>query len=150
LRFGRARGVLDACVDVLGVLTEDGHVDFFRVFHRRWDAGIPADRTQTHVKIEHLAKRHIQRSNAAADRRRQRPLDADEVCAEGVERFVREPVAHRCEGLFAGKDFFPVDAAAALVCLLNGGVEDADAGAPDVGSRTVAFDVRNCRIVGDC
>ena len=33
--------------------------------------------------------------------------------------------------------------------LLDGGVEDADAGAPDVGAGAVTFDIRNDRIVGN-
>ena len=91
--LGRARGPLDAGVDVLRVLAEDHHVDVARALHRARHAREPADRAQADVEVEHLAQRHVQRADAAADRRGERPLDADQVLAEGVERLVRQPLA---------------------------------------------------------
>mgnify|MGYP003347302673 CR=1 FL=1 len=42
-------------------------------------------------QIQPLPHCHVQAANPAAPRRRQRPLDADQVGAEGVERLVRQP-----------------------------------------------------------
>jgi hypothetical protein len=53
------------------------------------------------------------------------------------------------EGLLAGEDFVPGDLALARVRLGDGGVEDADGGAPDVAAGAVAFDVRDDGAVGD-
>ena len=47
---------------------------------------------QADVEIEHLPQRDVERADAAADRRGQRTLDADEILAEGVERLVGQPV----------------------------------------------------------
>ena len=79
LRLGRAGDVLDAGVDVLGVLPEDHHVHFLGMLDRRRHALIPANRPQADVEIEQLTQRDVQRPDAAADRRRQRAFDADEV-----------------------------------------------------------------------
>src|SRR5262249_1832490 len=72
LRFRRPARVLDAGVDVFRVLAEDHHVDFLGMSHRRRYALVPADGPQTHVQVEQLSKRDVQRSDAAANRRRQR------------------------------------------------------------------------------
>ena len=147
LRFGRAGGVLDAGVDVFGVLAEDHHVDLLRMLHRRRHALEPAHRAQADVQVEHLPQRDVQRADAAADRRGQRALDADEVLAERLDRLVRQPVVELLEALLAGVDFHPRDLPLAAVGLLDGGVEHADAGAPDVRAGAVAFDERDDRIV---
>ena len=86
LRFRRALFDLEAGVDVLGVLPEDHHVDGFGVLHRRRHALEPAHRAQAHVEVEDLAQRDVQRADAAADRRGQRPLDPDQVLAERRRR----------------------------------------------------------------
>src|SRR5262249_12487770 len=91
LRLRRSGGPLDARVDVFRVLPKDDDVQSLGIPHRRRDASVPADRPHTHVKIEHLAQRDVQRANAAADRCRERALDADVVLAEGFDRVVGQP-----------------------------------------------------------
>ena len=97
LRLGRAGGVFDAGVDVFRVLAEDHHVDLLRMLHRRRHALEPAHRAQADVEVEHLAQRDVQRADAAADRRRQRPLDADVVRAERLDGLVGQPVVELLE-----------------------------------------------------
>ena len=147
LRLGRAGGPLDAGVDVLGVLAEDHHVDFLGMLDRRRHALEPAHRPQADVQIEQLTQRDVERPDAAADRRRQRTLDADVVLAERLDRLVRQPGVELLEALFAGVDFLPRDLPLAAVRFLDRGVEHAHAGAPDVGAGAVAFDERDDRIV---
>ena len=77
---------LDAGVDVLGVLAEDHHVDLLGALHRRGHALEVAHRAQADVEVEHLAQRDVERADAAADRRGQRALDADQVLAERRRR----------------------------------------------------------------
>ena len=93
----RAALELDARVNVLGVFAEDHHVDIFRVAHGRRHAGEPAYRAQADVEIEQLAQRHVEGTDAAADRRRQRALDGHEVLAAGGDRLVRQPAAGQVE-----------------------------------------------------
>ena len=81
--------------------------------------------------------------------RRQRALDADEVLLERVDRLVGQPVLEAVERLLAGEDLHPGDLPLAAVGLLDGGVEDRLAGAPDVGAGAVALDEREDRMVGD-
>ena len=133
-------------VDVLGVLTEDDHVDQLGVHHRRRHAGEPAHRAQAHVEVEDLAQCHVERADAAADRRGQRALDPDEVRSEGVDRLVGEPVPCLVERLLAGQHLLPGDFVAVLGC---GGIEDELGGGPDVDPRSVAFDEGNDGLVGD-
>ena len=80
LRFSSVGLELDADVDVLGVFTEDHHVDLCRVSVPVKARPEPAHRA-TDVEIEHLPQRDVQRTDAAADRRRQRTLDRYEVLA---------------------------------------------------------------------
>ena len=94
LRFRRAAGVLDAGVDVLGVLAEDHHVDLLRMLHRRRHAREVAHRPQADVEIEHLAQRDVERADAAADRRGERALDADEI-VRGTRRASRRAASCR-------------------------------------------------------
>ena len=61
----------------------------------------PAHRAQAHVEVEDLAQRDVERADAAADRRGERALDADEVLAERVDGLVGQPVAGRVERLLA-------------------------------------------------
>ena len=121
---------------------------FSGMLDRRRHASVPADRPQADEQIEHLAQRDVQRSDAAADRRRQRPLDADVVLAERLDGLVRQPVVELLEALLAGVDFHPRDLLLAAVRLVDGGIEHAHARAPDVGTGAVAFDERDDRIVG--
>ena len=139
---------LDAGVDVLGVLTEDHHVDLLRRLHGRGDALEPAHRAQADIEVEELAQRDVQRADAAADGRRERALDRDQVLAAGGDGLVRQPSVEELVGLLARVDLEPVDLAAAAVGLGDGGVEDAHRGAPDVRARAVAFDEGDDRVCG--
>src|SRR5690606_7356291 len=149
LRVGRARLELDAGVDVLGVLAEDHHVDVAGLLHRRGHALEPAHRAQADVQVEHLPQGHVERADAAADRRGQRALDAHQVVAAGLDGRLREPFAGLVEGLLAGQDFHPLELALAAIGLLDRGVEHAHAGAPDVGTGAIALDEGDDRAVGD-
>ena len=84
---------LDAGVDVLGVLAEDDDVHQLGTRDRRRRAREVAHRPHAGVEVEHLAQRDVQAADAAADRRRQRPLDGDLVGLDRLERVVRQPLA---------------------------------------------------------
>ncbi len=107
----------------------------------------PAHGPQAHIEIEQLAQRDVQRPDAAADRGRQRALDADVVGAERLDGVVGQPRVELLETFFAGKDLAPLHAALAAVRFRYGRVEDTNARAPDVGAGAVAFDERDDRIV---
>ena len=147
--FWRAGRVLDARVDVLDVLPEDHHVDFFRVPDRRGNTPIPANRTQADEQIKQLPQGDVQRSDAAADRCRERPFDADKVFAERVDGFVGQPAVRLLEAFFAGEHFHPCDFLFAAVRFRDGRIHHPDARAPDVRPGAVAFDEWNDRIVGN-
>ena len=144
---GVPRGPLDAGVDVLGVLAEDHDVHPLRVRDRRRRAREVPDRADAGVQVQHLPQRDVEAADAAADRRRQRPLDGDLVRANRLERVVRQPLAVLLLGLLAGRHLEPGDLLLAAERLLHGRVEHADAGAPDVGPRAVSFNKRNNGIV---
>src|SRR5438132_10145983 len=148
-RLGALRRPLDAGVDVLGVLAEDHLGDLLGAFHRARHAREVAHRAEADVEVEHLAEGHVERADAAADRRGERPLDADHELLAGVDRVLGEPVLEAVEGLLASKDLHPGDAALAAVGLVHGGVEDGLAGAPDVGAGAVALDEREDGVGGD-
>jgi hypothetical protein len=93
-----------------------------------------------------LAERDVQRPDAAADRRREGALDADEVFLERCDGLVREPVTGLVERLLAGEHLAPLDRPAVL---RGRRVEDELRGGPDVDARTVAFDEGDDRVVGD-
>ncbi len=149
LVLGAALLEFDAGVDVLGVFTEDHHVDLLRRLDRGGHALEPAHRTQADVEVEHLAQRDVQRADATADRRRERALDRDQVFAAGLDGFVGQPGVEEVVGLLAGIDLHPVDLALAAVGLGDRGVEHAHGGAPDVGAGAVAFDERDDGLVGN-
>ena len=67
LRLGRAAGVLDARVDVLGVLAEDDHVGQLGLLHRRGHAGEVLHGPQADVEVENLPQGDVERADAAAD-----------------------------------------------------------------------------------
>ena len=141
LRLRRAGLPLDAGVDVLRVLTEDHHVHPLRVLHGRLDAAEPADRAQADVEVEALAQGYVERTDAAADRGRQRALDADLVVAEGLHGLVRQvgPQAVKC--LLACGQLFPFEPAGAAIGLGHGGVQDAAHRGGHLGPHAVAGDV---------
>src|SRR2546427_4858048 len=89
LRLRRPGRVLDAGVDVLGVLPEDHHVDLLGPLHRARHPLEPADRAEADEQVEHLPQRDVEGADAATDGSGQRALDADQVRAEGFDRLVR-------------------------------------------------------------
>src|SRR4029078_10569460 len=88
-------------------------------------------------------------SNAAADRRGQRTLDANEIVPKGFDGVVGKPVIELLVTFFAGIDFHPCDLAFPAIGFLDRGVEHAHAGAPDVRTGAVALDERNDRMIGN-
>ena len=141
---------LDARVHVLGVLAEDDDVHLLGLLHRAGHALVVLHRPHAGVEVEDLAQRHVQRTNAAADRRGQRSFDGDAQIARRGDRVVGQPAGELAEGFFAGKDLKPADGALAAVGLFDCGVEDSLRGLPDVAAGAVAFNKRNDGIVGDC
>ena len=140
LRLGRARRILDARVDVFGVLAEDDHVDLLRMLHRARHAFEPAHRAKAYVEIQHLPQRHVERPDPSSDRGRQRSLDSDQVLAEGLHRLIRKPGVEQVLRLLAGVNLHPRDAPLAAVGLLHRRVEDPLRSAPDVRSGSIALD----------
>ena len=110
------------------------------MFHGRRNAGKPLHRAQADVEVEHLAQRHVERADAAADRRGERAFDANEIVLERGDGVVRQPVVELVLGGFAGKNFKPGNLAFAAVSLLHRGIEHTDAGRPDVRAGAVAAD----------
>ena len=76
LRVGGARLVLDAGVEVLGVLADDDEVD---VVVAGAHALVGLAGPQARVEAELVAQRHVDRAEAGADRRRDRALERDLV-----------------------------------------------------------------------
>ena len=107
----------------------------------------PAHRAQAHVEVEDLAQRDVEAADAAADRRGERALDADEV-APGTSSTVssgsQSPVC--VERLLAGEHLLPLDR---LAVLGRGRVEHELGGGPDVDAGAVALDEGDDRLVGD-
>ena len=147
--LGRAGLVLDAGVDVLGVLAEDDHVHVFGALDGAGHALEVLDGAHAGVQVEFLAQRDVDGADAGADRGGQRALDAEQVLAEGVQGALGQPLvgAVHLQALLTGVDFHPLDLLLAAVGDLDGGVEDADAGFPDVGAGAVALDEGNDGVV---
>ena len=146
---GAALLELDARVHVLSVLAEDDDVDLLGMLHRAGHALVVLHRAHAGVEIENLAQRHVERTNAAADRSGQRSLDGDAQIARRVDGVVGQPVVELAIGLLAGEDLEPRDRALAAVGLFDRGVEDALRSLPDVAAGAVAFDEGNDGIVGN-
>ena len=83
----RADHVLDARVEVLGVLAHDHEVD---VLVARLDALEGPRGPEVRVQAEHLAERDVDAAEAAADGRRDRALERDPVAAHRLEHVLRE------------------------------------------------------------
>ena len=95
-RLDHARGglrsglVLDARVEVLGVLAHDDEID---VVVARADACVRLARPETRVELELVAERDVHRAEAGADRRRDRPLQRHAVRLHRGERLLGERCA---------------------------------------------------------
>src|SRR5262249_23641040 len=140
----------DAGVNILGVLAKDHHVDFLRLLDGARHAGEIPDRAQAHVQIELLTQGDIERADAAADGRGQRPFYRHHVIAHDSQRLVGKPDVGAVNPgrLLAGVDLHPVDLPLAVIGLRDGRVDDANHHGRDVEAGAVALDVRNDRIVG--
>src|SRR5439155_13720385 len=75
-------------------------------------------------------------------------LDADHIVLKGPQGVLGKPGAERLVRLLACEHFEPHDPALPLVGCGHRGIEDAPAGAPDVGPRPVALDERDNWLVG--
>src|SRR4051795_10357408 len=102
----RVGGVLDAGVQVLGVLADDDDVD---VVEARPYAGVGLARAQAGVEVELVAQRHVDRAEPGADRRGDRALDGDTVATDRVDRLLRERSAGRLHDVNAGFLHIPVE-----------------------------------------
>src|SRR5690606_16454748 len=140
---------LDACVDVFGVFTEDHRVHQLRLLHRARDAVEIAHGAKADVHIEKLPKRNVQRADAAADRRRKRALDADEILTECLNGLVREPVLEILKRFFPRVHLVPSDRTLAAIGFLDGGVEYTHRGSPNITPGAVSLNERNDRTVTD-
>src|SRR5258708_36608807 len=106
-------------------------------------------RPEAGIEVEHLAQRHVQRANAAADWGGQRAFDADKVFLEGFHGIVRQPMVELLEGNFTREDLEPGNLAPARVGLLHCGIEHALAGGPDVRPGAVTADEGEDRLFGN-
>ena len=107
------------------------------------------DRAFAGVKIENLAQRNVQRTDAAAYRSGERALDGHAEIANRVDSIVRQPLRKSVECFFAGEDFVPRNFALAAIGVLDCSVENPARSFPNVATSAVSFDERNDRIVRD-
>ena len=123
--------VLDAGVQILGVLAHDDQVD---VLEARADARIALDRAHLRVHVELPAQRDVDGAEADADRRRDRPLERHAGLADRVQDLGRERVpAVLLHHVGARLAHFPVEVDA-------GRLEDAPSRLGQLGPRPVAGD----------
>src|SRR5690606_19941207 len=151
LHLGGAGGPLDARVNVLGVLAKHHHVHVVGNLRGRRRPRKIADRTNARVQIHCLTNRDVQRADAFADGRRERPLDRHDVADERIHRLVGQdlPLAVPRDRLLTGIDLHPCDRAPPSVRLLDRGVDDRAHDRRDVDTDAVAFDERDDRAVRD-
>ena len=120
-------------IGALRVLANGNDVDVF-------EAGLGA-RHGDHgpnvgVEIELLAQRHVDGTKTLAHRRGQRPLEADPVAGDGLERRVRNQVTGAVEGHQAGLGAFVLQSRVHRV-------EHTQRGVHDFGTDAVTGDDRN-------
>src|SRR5690606_18220202 len=121
-----------ACVDVLGVLAEDDHIDILRILDRgRYAIEVP-DRPNAREKVQLLSERDVERADAAAYRCRERTLDAYVEFPDGFKGIVGEPCSGLFECLFAGEYLEPYYRFRSVVGVLDTCVKDPLCGAPDI------------------
>jgi len=121
-----------------------------RLAQRAGHAFVPSHRAHARVQIEHLAQRHVQASEAPADRRRERPFDPDQEFAQGVECFLGQVIAVIQAGRFLARvDFHPGDLALAAIRLFDRRIPDALGGQHDVAPDAIPLDERDDRAIGN-
>ena len=98
-------GVLEAGVEVFGVLADDDQVDAAEA--RRHRRQVP-DRPQVGVEVERLAQADVDAGEALADRRRDRALQRDLVARDRIEQRLRQRRAVFLHRLGAGRERFPL------------------------------------------
>ena len=125
--------VLEAGVEILGVLADDDQID---VLEAARHAGEVAHRAQVGVEVERLAQPDVDAGEALADRRRHRPLQRHLVRPDRVEQRHRQRLSVLLEGDDAGVLPVPVD-------VETGGREDTDDGGGDLGTDAVAGNQRD-------
>ena len=123
--------VLDAGVQVLGVLADDDQVDVVVARLDALHASAPGGRWRTGSSAWRSAT--FTRAEAGADRRRDRPLDGDAVAADRLDHAVRERRALGGDGGLAGVLHVPVEAD-------PGRLEDAPRGLGQLRADAVAGD----------
>ena len=101
--------VLEARVEILGVLADDDHVHALEP--GRHSRNVP-DRTKVRVEVERLPQSDIHAGEPFADRRRDRTLERDLVAPDGVEHFARQRAARFLDGSYSGQLRVPVDGGA--------------------------------------
>ncbi len=100
-------------------------------------------------RSSNLAQRDVERANAAADRRRQRTLDADQEFAERLDRVVGQPAVEFVFRCLSGKNFEPRNLLFPAVGFLHRGVENANARRPNVWTGSITADKWNNWIIWD-
>ena len=95
--------VLEAAVEVLGVLADDDEV---HVLETALDRRQVLDGPQVRVEVERLAQAHVDRGEALADRGPDGSLQGHAVLADGVQNARRQGVALEPLGLPADDDLF--------------------------------------------
>ena len=98
--------VLDPGVEILGVLAHDHEID---VVVARAHAEVRLARAQAGVEPELVAERDVDRAEAGADRRRDRPLQRDLVRLHRGERLLGQRRPGRLHHVDAGLAHIPVE-----------------------------------------
>src|SRR6185295_17422171 len=98
--------------DILGVLAEDHDLHLAGVLHGCGHTGEMANRPHAGIKIELLADRDVERTDAAPHRGAERPFDGDDKIAQYLQRFLWKPCARAVDsvGLLARVDLHPHNA----------------------------------------
>ena len=143
LGIRRALLEFDARVDIFRVLTEDHDVELLRVLHRAGNTLVILHRPHAGIEIEDLPQGHVERTDAAAYRSRQRSLDRYAQIARRAHRVVRQPGGKLRKCLLAGEDLKPLHRPAAAIGLFHRGIENPLGCAPDIPPGSVAFNERD-------
>jgi hypothetical protein len=122
--------VLDAGVQVLGVLADDDQVD---VGVARLDAGHAAGRAHVGIELQSQPQPHVHAAKAGADRGRDRSLDRHPVATNAFEDALRERRPLRRDGRLAGLLHLPGEAD-------PGRLQDTDSGLGELGADPIAGD----------
>ena len=108
LRLFSSRLILNTCVNVFRVLSENDHIAVAGVLDWRGYTLEPSYRPQTSVEVQLLPQRNIERPEAPTYRSGQRPLDCHTVGFYRIQSFLREPIpiVQLCR-LLSSVDFHP-------------------------------------------